>query len=352
MTQINTISYRTMTPFDGGLSRDLDQPSKTKFVPLFGNTPLLEDMIDGESGGFNDLKGRGSWSSEPEEDHSYHEEGSEYRLDLSLQKLDEERAKFRKEHGRWIVETNDGNRYEYPSKAVADAQMKVMPKSVKRQWKAAANAGVVNKVINACVQVISKPADGNGGVGAAFCISPGKFLTCAHVIMPYDIGLYFDDQAFMSVQIDLTVSREGQTSPARLVTVDLKKDIALIEADFESNILELSNSRDHDPGEPVIVVGSPKGFENSVSEGIISGLSRVVFSHDGAPKHIFTDAKILPGNSGGPLVSLLDGKVIGMVEIIVGEDAPYGLNAAIETEYLSTILQDSLITTKKIENTF
>jgi S1-C subfamily serine protease len=49
---------------------------------------------------------------------------------------------------------------------------------------------------------------------------------------------------------------------------------------------------------------------------------------------LFTDAKILPGNSGGPLVSLSDGKAIGMIEIIVGEDAPYGLNAAIQSEYL------------------
>ena len=340
MTQINKRSYRTMTPFDGGLSRDEDQPSKTKFVPLFGNTPLLEDMIDGAKEGFNDLKGRGSWSSEPEEEHTYHEEGSEYRLDLSLQKLDQEREQNKKNTGRWIVETKDGNRYEYPSKEIADAQLKVMPKQIKRQWKAAANTGIVANVMEACVRVNSKPEGKNGGVGAAFCIAPGKFITCAHVVMPYDIGLYFDNQAFMSTSIELTVSRDEKTYPAKLILVDLEKDIAILESDLESNILEFSNSRNHDVGESVVVVGSPKGFENNVSEGIISGIDRVVFSHNGAPKHVFTDAKILPGNSGGPLVSLTDGKVIGIVEIIVGADAPYGLNAAIETEYLSSILKD------------
>ena len=50
-------------------------------------------MIDGAKEGFNDLKGRGSWSSEPEEEHTYHEEGSEYRLDLSLQAGSRKRTK-------------------------------------------------------------------------------------------------------------------------------------------------------------------------------------------------------------------------------------------------------------------
>lgn len=329
-----------MTPFDGGLSRDPESTSKTKFVPLFGNTPLLEDLIDGETGGFNDLKGRGAWSSEKDDEHSYHEEGSEYRLDDKLRELDIQRQKSKKENSPWIVETEDGHRYEYKNKEMADSQMKVIPKNIRRQWRAAANVNVVSKIIDSCVSVSSIPANGNGGVGAAFCIANGKFLTCAHVIMPYDIGVYFDDASFMKQSVALTISRDGKTVPANLLAVSLKDDVALLEANFESNILEFSDSIEHNVGEPVVVVGNPKGFENNVSEGIISGLDRVVFSHDGAPKHVFTDAKILPGNSGGPLVSLVNGKVIGMVEIIVGEDAPYGLNAAIETEYLKKTLKD------------
>jgi len=339
MTHINKTAYRTMTPFDGGLSRDKDQPSKTTFVPLFGNTPLLEDMINGETGGFNDLKGRGSWSSEKDDVHSYHEEGSEYRLDDELRKLDVEKRKHKENNTPWIVETEDGSRYEYKNKEIADSQMRVTPKNIRRQWKASANTNVVSKVIDSCVEVSSKPSDGNGGVGAAFCISRNLYMTCAHVVMPYDIGVYFDNESFMNQQIILTVSRGGKSAPARLISVSLKDDIAILEANFDSNILEFSNNIEHKAGEPVIVVGSPKGFENSVSEGIISGLDRVVFSHEGAPTYVFTDAKILPGNSGGPLVSLIDGKVIGMVEIIVGEDAPYGLNAAIESESLKSSLE-------------
>jgi S1-C subfamily serine protease len=122
--------------------------------------------------------------------------------------------------------------------------------------------------------------------------------------------------------------------------VSLSKDVALLESNLKSNVLKMSKSGFHQQGEPILVVGSPKGYENEVSEGILGGLDRVVFLHDGAPRHVFTDAKILPGNSGGPMVSLADGSVIGMVEIIVGEEAPYGLNAAIEAEYLVQALQE------------
>lgn len=328
---------RTFIPFDGGLSPVTD---KTRGVPLFGNTPLIQDLLNGETGGFNDIKGRGSWSSEKDDVHSFHEKGSEYRLDEDLLKLDIERAKGRKIKGRWIAETEDGNRYEFESKEVGEAQLRLMQKPVRRMWRAAVNTNLVSDVVSSCVEVISKPIDGDGGVGAAFCIAPGKFITCAHVIMSYDIGSYDNVEEFMSKNVSIQVTRDGKTEQAKLVSVSLKMDIALLESDFPSTILKFSNSRDHLVGESVIAVGSPKGFENSVSKGILSGLDRVVFTQDGAPKHMFTDAKILPGNSGGPLVSEIDGTVIGMVEIIVGEDAPYGLNAAIQSEYLLSAIKD------------
>lgn len=333
---------RTFTPFDGGLSPLTD---KVRGVPLFGNTPLIQDLINGNKEGLNDIKSRGSWSAEKDDIHSYHEEGSEYRLDDKLNKLDIERAKKRAKQGRLIVETEDGSRYEFHNQDDAAAQSRIIGKPIKRQWKAAAKTDVVAKTIDGCVEVFSKPQSGDGGVGAAFCFAEGQFLTCAHVIMPYKIGVYFDDNEFMSNNITLTVSRDGKSAPAKLLAVSLKKDIAIIEADFPSYVLGMSNSRSHLVGEDVIAVGSPKGFENNVSEGIISGIDRVVFSHKGAPKHIFTDAKILPGNSGGPLVSLIDNKVVGMIEIIVGEEAPYGLNAAIETEYLLSTIKEMTIST-------
>lgn len=338
MTPTIKTAIRTMTPFDGGLSPLTD---KSKGVPLFGNTPLIQDLINGEKEGFDDIKGRGSWSSEEQEDKSFHEEGSEYRLDESLRKLDTERANGRASKIRWVAEMEDGSQYDFPNREVADIQLRIMGKPFRRVFKrvVAADTDVVARIIEGCAGVVSRGEDGQGGVGAAFCVAEGKFLTCAHVVKSYAIGEYYDDQEFMSQNVELELSRDGRSVPARMVAVSLRSDIALLEADLPSNVLVLADSKGYAAGEPVVVVGSPKGYENSVSEGIIGGLDRIVFCHDGAPKHVFTDAKILPGNSGGPMVSMVDGKVVGMVEIIVGEDAPYGLNAAIESEYLIDALK-------------
>lgn len=338
-------AIRTTMPFDGGLSPLTD---KSKGVPLFGNTPLIQDLIDGNKEGFNDINGRGAWSSDPDSEGSFREMGDEYKVDEAMQQLDVDRAQGRGKKQLWVAEMEDGSRYEFPGdKESAKFRLRMIGKPFRRLFRrVAADVNVVSNVVGACAEVVAKDADG-GGVGAAFCIAEGKFLTCAHVVRAYEIGTFTDEKAFMAMPVSLELARDGNRVPAKLVGVSLRKDVALIEADLKSNILRLSSKRDRDQGEPVLVVGSPDGYENEVSEGILGGTDRTVFIHDGAPRHAFTDAKILPGNSGGPMVSLTDGTVIGMVEIIVGDDAPYGLNAAIEAEYLFEALKDMGVTLQK-----
>ena len=332
MITVKKVYARTMTPFDGGLSPLTD---KTRGTPLFGNTPLIQDLLNGEPQGPNDIKGRGAWSSEPDDQHNYKEEGSEYRLDESLRKLDNERAVGRAKAQRWVAEMEDGTQYEFPSKGVAQFQLRVIGKPYKRLFmRSAADTTLVSRIIDGCVGVVSKPSSGNGGVGAAFCVSEGKFVTCAHVIREYDIATERDKAPFLDNSTIIEVSRGDIKVVAKVLGVDLEKDVAVLQADLPSEVLEIASSRNRKAGEDVIVVGSPKGYENNVSEGIIGGLERVVFTHDGAALHIFTDAKILPGNSGGPMVAVSDGKVIGLVEIVVGDDVPYGLNAAVASEYV------------------
>jgi len=324
-------------PFDGGLSPLTD---KSRGVPLFGNTPLIQDLIEGKGEGFNDLHGRGSWSAEPDQQGSYREPGDQYKVDEAVRVLDVERARGRRRNQRWVAEMEDGTRYEFPDKDVAKFQLRLLGKPFRRLFRrVAADVGVVSSVVGGCVGVRSTGSDG-GGVGAAFCIAEGKYLTCAHVIAQYEIGQAVNRARFLSPGIAVTIERDGQSAPARVVGVSTDKDVALLESDLKSNVLRLSPAGAHQQGEPVLVVGSPKGFENEVSEGIVGGLDRIVFLHEGAPRHAFTDAKILPGNSGGPMVSLKDGTVIGMVEIIVGDKSTYGLNAAIETEYLFEALKE------------
>lgn len=88
----------------------------------------------------------------------------------------------------------------------------------------------------------------------------------------------------------------------------------------------------------VIAVGSPKGYENNVSESIVGGKDRIVFFFEGAPEYIFTDAQVLPGNSGGPLIELDTGTVINMMSLIIPAEGLYGLNAALPVERIRAML--------------
>lgn len=328
---------RTTTPFDGGLSPLTD---KSRGVPLFGNTPLIQDLLNGNNEGFNDIHGRGAWSNEPDHQQSFKEPGDQYRIDEAVHLLDVERAKGNRKHPRWVAEMEDGSQYEFPNKDVAQSQLRLMGKPFRRLFRrVAADVNVVSSVVDACVGVQAS-GDKGSGVGAAFCIDDGRFLTCAHVIKPYEIGSATNPGIFTSSDVSVNLTKNGKSIPAKVIGVSVAKDVALLEANFPSGILRLTPSINHDQGESVLVVGSPKGFENEVSEGILGGLDRVVFVHEGAPRHAFTDAKILPGNSGGPMVSLVDGGVIGMIEIIVGDQSTYGLNAAIETEFLLEALKE------------
>jgi S1-C subfamily serine protease len=351
-------------PFDGGLSPLTD---RSKCIPMFGGTPLIQDLIEGNREGYNDLKGRGAWSSEPDEDKSYREKGDEYRLDENLRRLDKARATGKKSRP-WVAEMVDGSEYEFPSKEVAVTQLRLINKPYRRLFRKAADKAVAiitskvavrkdrmdrNKtdiarmVVDGTVEVLSKSHDGKSGIGAAFCVGESVFVTCAHVIKPYEISNTIASQEFTSPDNSVTVTRDGRSARATVVYADPLKDIAILRADFPSAVLALSESKRHLVGEDVIVVGSPKGYENNVSEGVISSLDRVVFTHDGAPLHVFTDAKILPGNSGGPMVAESDGSVIGLIEIVIGDAIPYGLNAAVASEYVIGALKESGVALKK-----
>src|SRR5580765_799940 len=77
--------------------------------------------------------------------------------------------------------------------------------------------------------------------------------------------------------------------------------------------MPLGTSSDLMLGETVIAVGNPFGYENTVTQGIVSSLSRDVEVNEkqGYKNLIQTDASINPGNSGGPLLNL-DGEVVGI----------------------------------------
>jgi serine protease Do len=154
------------------------------------------------------------------------------------------------------------------------------------------------------------------GQGSGFIVSSdGVVLTNAHVVADA-----------REVNVKLTDKREFR---AKVVGLDRPTDIAVLKIDAR----DLPTVRIGDPqrtrvGEWVLAIGSPFGFENSVTAGIISAKSRSL-PDEGYVPFIQTDVAINPGNSGGPLFNL-SGEVIGINSQIYSQSGGYqGLSFAI-----------------------
>ncbi len=135
-------------------------------------------------------------------------------------------------------------------------------------------------------------------LGSGFIISDeGYILTNAHVVDGAD-----------EILVRLNDRRELQ---AELVGSDERTDVALLKVDAEDlPPLKLGDSDTLRVGEWVAAIGSPFGFDYSVTAGIISAIDRTL-PRDAYVPFIQTDVAINPGNSGGPLFNL-DGEVIGI----------------------------------------
>jgi len=154
------------------------------------------------------------------------------------------------------------------------------------------------------------------GIGSGFIITPdGYILTNAHVVA---------DAA--TVTVKLTDRREFI---AKVVGVDKRSDVAVIKiAATGLPAVRFGDSSHLRPGQWVVAIGSPFGFENSVTAGVVSGTGRPLADENYVP-FIQTDAAVNPGNSGGPLFNL-DGQVIGINAQIYSRTGGYmGMSFAI-----------------------
>lgn len=135
-------------------------------------------------------------------------------------------------------------------------------------------------------------------LGSGFIISDdGYILTNNHVVESAD-------------EILVRLSDRSEFK-ARLVGADHRSDLALLKVDARHlPAVRLGDSDELKPGQWVFAIGSPFGFEYSVTKGIISALNRSLPTESYVP-FIQTDVPINPGNSGGPLLNM-DGEVIGI----------------------------------------
>lgn len=165
------------------------------------------------------------------------------------------------------------------------------------------------------------------GGGSGFAVAPdGVIITNKHVIS--------DSNAEYTVITD-----DGRTFPAKVLTRDPISDVAIIKINAKGlPIIPLGDSTGLELGQRVIAIGNALGiFKNTVSLGIVSGLSRSIQAQadpEAPPQEmrglIQTDAAINPGNSGGPLVDM-HGRAVGINSAIVSGAQSIGFAIPVNT---------------------
>jgi len=221
--------------------------------------------------------------------------------------------------GAGVYAVTSGSSTSTPTSAVATAVVPAQSVAATQtttsltQIYKTATPGIVDIVVNtsAASNNFGNPFGTPGGAqptqqaeGSGFVVdTAGHIVTNDHVVA-----------GATSIQVHF---QDGTTAKATLVGTDASTDIAVIKVDVPASKLHpltWGSSSSVLPGQAVVAIGSPFGLPESMTAGIVSAVNRTItapnnYSISGA---IQTDAAINHGNSGGPLIDVATGKVIGV----------------------------------------
>ncbi len=162
--------------------------------------------------------------------------------------------------------------------------------------------------------------NGRRGTGAGVLVGEGLVLTNHHVVAHK-----------RSVQVTLN---DDSSYKARIISRDPTVDLALLEIPVSGQPSAVFSDQDPRPGEMVFAFGHPWGQRAALTGGVLSAITRARTKHGEFLPLLRTDARLAPGNSGGPLLNAA-GEVIGLIAMIFGGDQGIAIPAQVIREFMN-----------------
>jgi serine protease Do len=160
--------------------------------------------------------------------------------------------------------------------------------------------------------------NGRRGAGAGLLVGNGLVLTSYHVIVRmHSIKVILDDDTSYEATIHFR---------------DPERDLALLGIPASGHPIAVISARDPKPGEMVFAFGHPWGQRSVVTGGVLSAVTKA-HTRKGEFPVLRTDARLAPGNSGGPLLNAA-GEVIGLNAMIFGGDQNIAIPASVIRSFL------------------